>query len=255
MIAAGLGDSLAKYTSVADFRLAHLIRDEIFDDEIARRMLATGQSASANVDAIAEGSAEGVTALLQALYDSGWCMVDFNNSRPASGTEHHYSHFWEMKLLSEGRHAILHGAKTGVGTILAARLWEQVRKLSRDEAADLLEAATMPDRDEEIATIRRIYGDGADEVIATQRPFLDMTPQQFDALKRKILDNWDVIQQIAADVPAPDQVASWLAQAGGPTTVAQLGLSDHEQYLAEHYSHYLRDRFTVRKLTRVLGLF
>ena len=255
MIAAGLGDSLAKYTSVADFRLAHLIRDEIFDDEIARRMLATGQSASANVDAIAEGSAEGVTALLQALYDSGWCMVDFNNSRPASGTEHHYSHFWEMKLLSEGRHAILHGAKTGVGTILAARLWEQVRKLSRDEAADLLEAATMPDRDEEIATILRIYGDGADEVIATQRPFLDMTPQQFDALKRKILDNWDVIQQIAADVPAPDQVAAWLAQAGGPTTVAQLGLSDHEQYLAEHYSHCLRDRFTVRKLTRVLGLF
>ncbi|MGL4650555.1 MAG: iron-containing alcohol dehydrogenase, partial [Caldilineaceae bacterium] len=91
MIAAGFGDMLAKFTSVADFRLAHLVRGEMFDAEIARRMLGTAQACAANAGAIAQASDEGVTVLLQALYDSGWWMVDFSNSRPASGTEHHYS--------------------------------------------------------------------------------------------------------------------------------------------------------------------
>ena len=27
------------------------------------------------------------------------------------------SHFWEMKLLREGRHSVLHGAKVGIGVL------------------------------------------------------------------------------------------------------------------------------------------
>ena len=181
-------------------------------------------------------------------------MVDFGNSRPASGTEHHYSHFWEMKLLLEGRPAILHGAKTGVGTVLASGLYARVRNLSRAEVADLLEASAQPERDEEIAAIRAIYGNLADEVIGVQRNFIEMSPERYETLKRRVLDNWDAIQAVAADVPEPEQVASWLRTAGGPGSVAELGLTPEEQHLAEQYSHYLRDRFTVRKLMRTLGL-
>ena len=73
-------------------------------------------------------------------------------------------------------------------------------------------------------------------------------------LGKRVLDNWDAIQAVAADVPEPEQVASWLRTAGGPGSVAELGLTPEEQHLAEQYSHYLRDRFTVRKLMRTLGL-
>ena len=230
------------------------VRDEPFSTEIADRMLATAVACADNAEAIGAATHEGVTVLLQALFDSGWCMVDFNNSRPASGTEHHYSHFWEMKLLREGRPAILHGAKTGVGTILGAQLYKQVRELSRHEVEDLLEASTMPSRDAEIATIRDIYGQLSDEVVHTQKSFLDLTPEQYDERKRRILARWDEIQAIAADVPEPEVIAGWIRTTGGPTSVGELGLSDHEKFLAEQHSHLLRDRFTVRKLMRVLGL-
>ena len=254
MIAAGFGDMLAKFTSVADFRMAHIVRNEMFDADIAVRMLETAQRCAASADDIAAGTPEGISTLLQALFDSGWCMVDFNNSRPASGTEHHYSHYWEMMLLREGRPAILHGAKTGVGTVLAAELYAQVRALSRTDMADLLEASSLPDAEADIATIRRVFGPLSDEVVDTMRPFLDLSPADYDALKRRVLDNWDAIQTAAADVPPPDEIAQWLRTAGGPTTVAELGLSREEQFMAEQYSHFLRDRFTVRKLMRVLGL-
>jgi hypothetical protein len=51
---------------------------------------------------------------LEGLFETGLCMLDFGQTRPASGSEHHISHFWEMKLLLERRPAILHGAKVEV---------------------------------------------------------------------------------------------------------------------------------------------
>ncbi len=254
MIAAGVGDVLAKFTSTADFRLGHLLWDEPYDEIIARRMLATAWRVADSAPEIAAGDANGVAALIYALFDSGYCMVDFGNSRPASGVEHHYSHFWEMRLLQEGRPAILHGAKTGVGTVLGAALYQQLRQLTRGQVADLLEAANLPEQGEEIATIRRIYGDLADELIAIQKPFLEMSPQEFDALKRRILERWEDVQAVAAEVPLPEQVADWLAAVGGATNVQELGLAQQELLDAGRYSHFLRNRFTVRKLVRLLGL-
>lgn len=254
MIAAGFGDMVAKFTAVADFRLAKLIRDDMFDAEIADRMLATAQACADEVEAIGAASEEGVTVLLQALYDSGWCMVDFGNSRPASGTEHHYSHFWEMMLLQQGRPPVLHGAKTGVGTIMGARLYAAVRGLSRADVADLLEAVMPPDPAVEEARIRRHFGGLADELIAEQRAYIAPTAEEWEALKRRILDRWEDVQAIAATVPDPETVAEWLRTVGGPTTTAELGFSDAEEISAQEYAHYLRDRFTVRKLVATLGI-
>lgn len=254
MIAAGFADMLAKFTSVADWRLGRLLWDEPYDEAIAQRTLAAVQICVDNAAAIAEGEAAGLTWLMDALLESGYCMLDFGNSRPASGTEHHYSHYWEMKLLREGRPAILHGAKVGVATVLVAGLYDRLRQLSQAEVADLLEAAVWPARGEEMARIAAAYGDLADDVAAGQESFLGLDEAHVERLKRRILANWDEIQAIAAQVPPAAEVAALLAQVGGPTTAAELGFDDSERDLAIANGHYLRDRFTAHKLMRVLGL-
>jgi glycerol-1-phosphate dehydrogenase [NAD(P)+] len=146
MIAAGFGDMLGKLTSIADWRLGRLLWNEPYDEAIAQRTLDAVQICVDNVDAIGHGAPEGISRLLDALLESGYCMLDFGESRPASGAEHHTSHYWEMKLLREGRPAILHGAKVGVATVMVAALYDRVRALSREEVSDLLEAATWPAR-------------------------------------------------------------------------------------------------------------
>ncbi|MBK8799899.1 MAG: iron-containing alcohol dehydrogenase [Anaerolineales bacterium] len=192
--------------------------------------------------------------MLDALLESGYCMLDFGSSRPASGAEHHYSHYWEMKLLREGRPAILHGAKVGVATVLVAGLYDRVRQLSRAQISDLLEATTWPTQDEEAARMRAAYGDLADDIIAEHKAFLHVSSTQVETLKHKILDNWDEIQAIAAQVPPARAVADLLRRVGGPTTAAELGFDEEERDLAIANGHYLRDRFTVRKLVKVLGI-
>jgi glycerol-1-phosphate dehydrogenase [NAD(P)+] len=254
MIAAGFGDMLGKYTSIADWRLGHLLWDEPYDESIAQRTLDAVQQCADNAAGIGQAQREAVRALFDALVESGYCMLDFGQSRPASGAEHHYSHFWEMKLLREGRPAILHGAKVGVATVLVAGLYDRVRALSREQVAELLEASTLPERASELAIIGAAYGSEADEVSRDQSRFLDLTESNYDALKRRILDNWDAVQAIAAQVPPAAQVASLLETAGGPSRVDQIGISSEERDMAVADAHYLRDRFTVRKLTRVLGI-
>ena len=181
-------------------------------------------------------------------------MLDFGSSRPASGAEHHCSHYWEMKLLREGRPAILHGAKVGVATVLVAGLYDRIRQLSRAEVADLLEASIWPTRAEELARITAAYGGLAAEVAAGQESFLGLDEAGVEQLKRKILAHWDEIQAVAAQVPPAEAVAALLATVGGPTTADDLGFNAVERELAIDNGHYLRDRFTVRKLVRVLGL-
>ena len=125
MTAAGFGDMLGKFTSLADWRFSAEMAGEPFCPlayELTERAL---QQCMAAVDEIAAGTPRGVEALMEALLLSGWSMLLVGHSRPASGGEHHLSHHWEMAYLKEGRRQLLHGAKVGVACALLAKLYRE----------------------------------------------------------------------------------------------------------------------------------
>lgn len=254
LISAGFGDMVAKITSLADWKLGSLLWDEPFDPSIYQRSASAIAGCVSHADEIGHGSQEGVRLLMNALIESGLCMLDFGSSRPASGAEHHASHYWEMKLLQEHRPAILHGAKVGVATIHVAEQYARLRNINYKDVSDRLEAAPMPPRQQEIADIKKGYGVLADGVIQEHKAFLDLTEEGFDKLKQRILGCWDDIQAVAASVPLPSTVEDYLRQAGAATDGQALGLGGEEINLGYQYSHYLRNRFTVMKLSRILGL-
>ena len=254
MIAAGIADVAGKLTAVSDLEIGHLLWNERYDAGIAHRLRANALRCVEQAAEILAGSDAAMTALVEALVETGLCMLEFGNSSPASGAEHHISHFWELQLLRQGRPAILHGAKVSAATLICARWYDALCKLSREEAKARLEAARLPDRTSELARIRELYGAAAEQVIRQQAPFLDMNLEAFDALKSRILTQWSEIQRIAAEVPTPDRVERWLQQAGAPTDARQLGLSDTLIREGCEYGHYVRYRFTIAKLARILSL-
>jgi glycerol-1-phosphate dehydrogenase [NAD(P)+] len=254
MLAAGFGDMLAKLTSVADWELGALLWDEPWDAEIARRSRAAAWACVQSVDSTAAAECEGVKALMDGLIESGFCMLDFGGTRPASGAEHHMSHLWEMLFLRQGRHSVLHGAKVGVAVVLSLQRYASIRGTTRAAAEARLAASKLPDRAAAVAGIWQAFGPLADEVIAGQRPFLDMTEERYAALKQRVLGQWDDIQRIAGEVPTPEQMTGWLRMVGGPVTGREIGLSDQEVDLGLRYGHYYRERFTSAKLVQILGL-
>lgn len=254
LVASGLGDMLGKLTSVADWQLGHLLHGERYEPRIARAYLETAGACAAMAADIGAQTEKGVSTLMAGLVETGFGMLEFGESMPASGGEHHLSHFWEMKALREHGPARLHGAQVGVGAVLIARRYRALAQLDRDQAAACLQWARLPAREEQVAGIRAAYGPVADSIIREQSSFLDMDAAGFDLLRQRILDAWPHVLEIARGVPAPDEMAGWLRAAGAPADGSALGLARGEVELGLAYAHYLRNRFTVNKLWFALGL-
>lgn len=254
MVAAGFGDMVGKYTCLADWRLGHLLWDEPYDAAVAAEARAALEGVAAQADAIGALQPQAVAVLMGALCASGLAMVRVGNSSPASASEHHLSHFWEGKLLQEGRPALLHGAKVGVAAVLMATAYARLRALSRQEAAERLARRPWPSAAAQRAEICAAYGPLADGVIAAHTAFIEATPTRLADLAARLLARWDEIQAIAASVPSPAALTDLLQRAGAPTRPEALGLGAEEIALARHSAHYLRNRFTIRKLEIALGL-
>jgi glycerol-1-phosphate dehydrogenase [NAD(P)+] len=254
MIAAGYGDMIGKLTSVADWKLGHVLWDEPFVQPLADETI---QIVNATIDKtadIAQAGEDGIRTMFETLLMTGQLMVEVGNSNPASGSEHHLSHFWEMKLHLEDRPPALHGAKVAVGTWWAIKRYQTFKDIDRAELEEILDAASLPDKADEIATIRAVYGPAADQCIVKQQPFLDMTPDDFEQLKCRIAERWDVVHALADQLPTPEQVRRWLEEVNGATDIKQLGLTAEEEQQALDHAHFFRDRFTANKLFHVLGL-
>ncbi len=254
MIAAGLGDLLGKYTSLADWRIGALLYDEPYDAGIAVEMRGSVDITTASIDEVAGASCDGITKLMDGLVGSGFGMLAFGDSRPASGSEHHLAHYWEMKGILEGRPPNLHGAEVAVGTVLAARRYALLRQLSRADAERRLKALTLPSRENMRAEIEEGYGPVSGLIAQIQAPLLQMTAADLETLKARILDHWEAIQEIALTVPPPEQFETWLNAVRGPVHPEDIGLSPEEAALGLKTAHYLRDRFTLNRLFYWLGL-
>jgi glycerol-1-phosphate dehydrogenase [NAD(P)+] len=255
LAAAGFGDILGKFTSLADWRLGALLLDERFDISIFDRSRRALFQCVAQAEAIGQLSATGIQALIHGLFESGLCMMLFGSSRPASGAEHLFSHFWDIGHLHRGQAAILHGAQVGVGTILAARRYDAIRGLMRDDVAKKLSTFHLPNARTEVDRIRRVFAPIADRIIAVQLPFLQMLDEKRGVIAERILDRWSEIQGVVADVPEPAAIARILATARTHSEPAAIGLDDTDVQDALRDARYLRPRFTVDTLGRFLGMW
>ncbi len=254
LIASGFGDMVGKLTSLADWQLGRLLWDEPYDEAIAKRARNGLDTCLSYADEIGKGDEAGIRYLMDGLIESGLCMLEFGSSRPASCAEHHLSHYWEMMLLQEHRPALLHGQKVGYATTLIVEQYAKLRQLSRQDVMDRLEAATVPDREREIAAIEATYGDVAKDVIKGHGDFIDISPERFDEVKKRIAENWENIIAIADSLPSGEEVCDKLKAVQGPTSAEDLGLKQNEVNRALQNGHFLRSRFTVMKLSRILGI-
>lgn len=252
--AAGFGDVIGKTTALADWRLGHLLWDEPFNRDIEQRVRSAMASCFECVADIASGAEQGVRSLIDALLETGLCMLVVGDSRPASGSEHHCSHYWEMQLLKENKPAILHGSKVGYASILIAQLWDRVRTLTQDDVRRLVENTSYPEPDAAIDEMRHAYGAGAVAIQRIQEPFLTLTKTEYRELQHRIVEHWLTIRAIAETVLPASTISELLETVGAPTNWKSLGLEEQMIEPALLYGHYLRNRFTVIKLCKLLGL-
>ncbi len=128
LLAAGCGDIVANYTAVKDWRLARLMRNEYYSSYAAALSEMTATMLVENSAAIRPGLEESAWLVMKALVSSGVAMSIAGSSRPASGSEHKFSH--ALDIVAPGK--ALHGEQCGVGTIMMMYLhngdWKMIRE-------------------------------------------------------------------------------------------------------------------------------
>lgn len=131
MLASGCGDILANLVAVKDWELAHQVNGEEFSGFAAALSRSAAEAILENAGSIKPGSEESVWLVVKALIQSGVSMSVAGDSRPASGSEHLFSHM--LDRLAPGK--AMHGEQCGVGSIMMMKLhegnWEEVRRVLR----------------------------------------------------------------------------------------------------------------------------
>jgi len=147
--------------------------------------------------------AESVRVLMEALVVVGVAMSFAGSSRPASGSEHHLSHFFEITGIVHDKPYFSHGVDVAYSTVVTAQLREQL--LSKPWP----QVQYRPDRAAYEAEIARIYGSVARGCIDLQdkvgRYEMDMLPtyREKEAQIRKVLSEMPKasrIQKLLEDV-------------------------------------------------------
>jgi glycerol-1-phosphate dehydrogenase [NAD(P)+] len=252
LIAAGLGDTLGKYTCLFDWKLSRLINDEYYCEEVVEMVETAISTVMKYSNEVKNRKAEAVKAVTEALVLTGIAMSFVGNSRPASGCEHHFSHFWEMKAFMHGKFPALHGTQVGVGTIIALYLYHMLENQEVDFAT--VKASSF-DKEAWIKEIKEVYEIAADGIIAVEEKSkkndISMRNQRLEVIEK----NWDKIRQMIRDnLPKVKDMEDLFAGLDAPTNPTQIDVSLEELYQSVIYAKEVRPRYTVLQLIWDLGL-
>jgi glycerol-1-phosphate dehydrogenase [NAD(P)+] len=256
MNATGYGDLLGKITAGADWILADALEIEPIDARAWPLVQDSLRDWTARPDQLHAGDQQTIAHLFEGLIMAGVAMQISASSRPASGSEHRFSHLWEMQALGHGHPAVPHGFKVGIGSIAAAALYE--RLLTHDMRALDVDALcrTWPSRD----TVERMVRQGHDipqlaENAVTESLDKYISPDQLRARLDMIQACWPSIRiKLEAQLMTANQLRGLLAAAGCPTDPAAIGISMTQLRESYWLARTIRSRYTVLDLVNETGL-
>ena len=254
MLAAGVGDMLAKYVSICEWRIAHLICGEYYCEEIAELIRTALKCVTEESKALLRGDTAAVSAVFDGLSAGSIAMNYAGISRPASGTEHYISHIIDMRGAEFGTSTELHGIQCAIGTLVSLKLYEKLKTFvpDRDRAIEYVDGF---DTDAWNDHLRSLLGRSAEGMIALEKKEGKYDKEKHRNRLETIIENWNEIQRIISEeLPSSEVVEALMTDLGLPTDIADIGVDKAllpEIFLA---SKDIRDKYVLPRLLFDLGI-
>ena len=235
MIRAGYGDILGKYSCLNDWKLSYIVNGEYFCQYVHDLMMDMVVKTQDLGEQLQNREPAAIETLMEALAGAGVAMAMVGNSRPASGSEHHMSHYFEITGLVHNTPYLMHG----IDVVCSAVCTQQLREA-------LLQHQNVParrvfDREEWEREINRIYGAAAPGVIGLQDKLGWYRQNRYAVYA----DKWDAIREVLAQTPSAETMEQYINSVG-------LKLQDFTQLYGAGkirdgiaYAKDLKDRYSV----------
>ncbi len=202
MIQAGWGDIVGKYSCLNDWKLSALINGEYFCQTVYDLTYETAEYVEKLADGVKNRDESAVGALMEALVTVGVAMSYVGNSRPASGSEHHLSHFFEITGILDDKPYFAHGIDVIYSAVATAEIREKVLSSAPHEFSF--------NREEWENSINEIYSSSADEVIKLQ----DKMGWYCDADRDSVFGKIDEIKAVLSEAPTKNEMIEMLNRIG-----------------------------------------
>jgi glycerol-1-phosphate dehydrogenase [NAD(P)+] len=207
-----------------------------------------------SIDGIKNRDNFAIKNLMEGLVLSGIAMSFVGNSRPAAGSEHHLSHFWEMMYLLKGKKAILHGTKVGITTLIITKLYELLvtKTINFNNAIDKVNSFNQK---EWVRCIEKTYKTAAPGIIALEEKAQKNSIEKYNKRIQIIKSKWnDIIRIIKKIVPNLREIESILQKVDAPINHLQVGIDSNIFLNSVIFAKEIRNRYTVLQLLWDLGL-
>ena len=254
MLKAGLGDMLAKYISIAEWRIGHIITGEYYCERVAQLIRDALKKCVDNAQGLLRRDEDAIRAVFEGLVIGGVAMAYAGVSRPASGVEHYFSHVWDMRGLEFGTQVDLHGIQCAMGTMKAVELYEKLRSIVPNEqkAADAVAAFDYGVWSDQL---REFLGTSGETMIAQEQKEQKYDKTKHPARFRRIADNWDTILRILEEeLPTLQELAKVMDTIGISRDLNTIGVDATCAKLTFKATKDIRDKYVLSRLAWDLGV-
>ena len=254
MLQSGLGDMLAKFVSIAEWRIAHIITGEYYCEAVAGLIRDAVKKCVDNAQGLLEREDKAVEAVFEGLVIGGVAMAYAGVSRPASGVEHYFSHVWDMRGLEFGTKVDLHGIQCAMATMKAVELYEQVMQIrpNWEKAHAFVENFDLEDWNRQRRTF---LGSAAETMIELEKKEGKYRKDTHPARFRVIAENWDAILEILRqELPAKEALQKLLDTVGISRDLATIGVDRETARQTFRATKDIRDKYVLSRLAWDLGI-
>lgn len=254
MLKAGLGDMLAKYISICEWRISNLINEEYYCEDVADLVRTALSKCVENSDGLLNRNDEAIEAVFYGLVIGGIAMTYAGASRPASGVEHYFSHIWDMRSLEFNTPSSLHGLQCAAATYIAAKLYDKIRHTKPDKEKALAFVKNF-NFDLWANKLRAFLGDSAEPLIE-----LEAKEQKYNAKKHaarldKIIESYDkIIEIIDEEIPSVDVLTKLYDSINLPKTPDEFSIDSSLLPMTFKATKDIRDKYVLSRLAWDLGI-
>ncbi|MBO5021430.1 MAG: sn-glycerol-1-phosphate dehydrogenase [Clostridia bacterium] len=253
MMISGLGDMLAKYVSICEWRISNLVNGEYYCEEIAGLVRSSLKKCVDNAEGLLKRDEKAVKAVFEGLIICGAAMKLAGLSRPASGIEHYLSHIWDMRGAEFGTPTEFHGIQCAVGTLIAVKLYEKIKKITSDrqKAIKYVENFDFSHWSEEL---RAFLGKGAESMIALEEKEQKYNIESHKRRLDKLYEKWDeILKIIEEELPTVSDLEELFDKVGLSKTMEEIGIDNKLLPMTFKAAKDIRDKYVLPRLCWDLG--
>lgn len=254
MLQAGVGDMLAKYISLTEWRIANLLVDEYYCpvvDALVENALTKVVEAA---PMLLKRDADAVKAVMEGMVIAGMAMKYAGLSRPASGMEHYFSHIWDMRSLAfDDASFDLHGIQCGIATLYCLKVYDYIRRIipDREKALNYVKSFDLGEWNRKLT---EFIGPAADAMIAGEKKEGKYDVKKHAVRLEKIIGNWDRIMELVNMLPSYDDILSIMNMVAAPISSDEFGYTKEQIGITFTMTKDIRDKYIASRLLWDLGL-